>query len=443
MSRRRWACIGPLSILFSSIYPAVAQQAGPTLTLTEAWQQAATSNKAIGQQRQQVAVSQELLKDRQLERLPKLPVTGQYAYLGGLYGYEVNGGLKNPESRAVPPSPHAYAASLNVDWEVYTGGRIKNNIASQRVSSKLEVERLALTQSEVRLRVATAYLDLQRNRAYQQLTQGNIAESDKRQQQIQALYKGGVVLRSDLLRADLQLSRQRLLLTEITNNIALSNQRLDLLLGAPEDQVNQPEAAIGLPAVAGTYADYLRQAQGQAPELRIAGLQTKLSELRLVGTAVAKRPQVGMFAGYSYNFPNRLVFPNIPQIYSFGEVGVRIAYNILGGYADRHAEKAAELSVQRQQLATEAALDDKRLEVKTAHVRYQESLERLRIAEQSIGQATENYRIVKSTYFNQLALLTDLLDADNQLLQARFDLVTAQVQVATYSYQLHKALGTI
>ena len=67
----------------------------------------------------------------------------------------------------------------------------------------------------------------------------------------------------------------------------------------------------------------------------------------------------------------------------------------------------------------------------------------MRIAQQNIGQATENYRIVNSTYFNQLSLLTDLLDADNQLLQSRFDLVTAQVLAATQYYQLQKALGTL
>jgi outer membrane protein len=443
MTSPRWARLGAAILYLSASYEAGAQAGAPTLSLPQAWQQAADNSKAIAQQRKQVAVSQELVKDRQNERLPQLPVTGQYAYLGGLYGYEVRGGLRNPESIPVPPSPHAYAASLRVDWAVYTGGRTNNNIASQQVVSALEAERLTLTQSEIRLRVATAYLDMQRNLAYQALTQRNLTESEKRLSQIRTLYKNGVVLRSDLLRAELQRAGQQLLLTEIGNSLTLANQRLNLLMGTPEDQVNQPETGIVPPAVAGSYAAYVQQAQSQAPELRIAGLESRLSELRLAGTAVARRPQAALFAGYSYNFPNRLVFPNIPQLYSFGEVGARISYNILGGYADRHAEKAAALSVERQQLAAAAALDYKRVEVKTAYVHYQESLERLRIAEQSIGQATENYRIVNSTYFNQLALLTDLLDADNQLLQTRFDLVTAQVQAATQSYQLQKALGTI
>ena len=413
------------------------------LSLETAWQQADVNNKAVLGQRKQVAIGQELVKNAKSERLPRLPFRGEYAYLGGLYGYEPRGGLRNPEHVPVPPSPHAYAAGLSAEWDVYTGGRLKNEIATQQLNATLDEVRLAVTQQDVHLRVAQAYLDVRRNLDYQRLTEGNVRESARRLRQIQSLYKNGVVLRSDLLRAELQLSQQQLLLTEIANNITLANQRLNLLMGAPEDQPNLPAADILPPAVAATYADYLQRAQAQAPELRLAGLQTQVSELRLANTAVARRPQVGLFAGYSYNFPNRLTFPFVPQIYSFGQVGVRVAYNLLGGYADRHAEKAAELAVERQKIAQEAALDDKREEVKTAYVRYHETLERIRIAEQNIGQATENYRIVNSTYFNQLSLLTDLLDADNQLLQSRFDLVTAQVQAATQYYQLQKALGTL
>ncbi|SNC65420.1 Outer membrane protein TolC [Hymenobacter gelipurpurascens] len=445
MNGSRWLRLGVVAFLLSVTYPLAAQTAShpaEPLTLEQAWALATAHNKEVLMQRRQVALSAELVKDRQNEHLPHVTTSGSYAYLGGLIAYEPYAGLHNPEQKAVPPSPHAYHVGLEADWEVYTGGRINNQIATQTVNEGLETERLALTASDVRLRVATAYLDVQRNREYQALTANNVKESERRLTQIRSLFKNGVVLRSDLLRAELQLSRQQLLLTEIGNTLTLTNQRLNLLLGTSEDQVNQLAPVNPTPAVLDTtYADYLGQAQANAPELRVAGLQTRLSELRLQATQVSKRPQVGLFTGYAYTYPNRLVFPNVSQIYGVGEVGVRVSYNITARWLDRHAEKAAEIGIERQRIGQERVLDDKRQEVKTAYVRYQETQERLRIAEQSIGQAAENYRIVSHTYFNQLALLTDLLDADNQLLQARFDLVTAQTLAGTYYYQLQKAIG--
>ena len=166
------------AIFFTTIsYLAKAQnKAEPqvALTLEEAWKQADAANKALLGQRKQVEVSQELVKNAQSGRLPRLPVRGEYAYLGALYGYEPRGGLRNPESVPVPPSPHAYAVALNAEWDVYTGGRLKNEIATQKLNATLDEARLTLTQQDIHLRVAQAYLDVRRNLDYQALTQANV-----------------------------------------------------------------------------------------------------------------------------------------------------------------------------------------------------------------------------------------------------------------------------
>ena len=436
-----------LSCLLTTCYtlPATAQAVPAPLSLAAAWQQATAHNHQVRGQRQQVAIDQELTQDRQAALLPRVQAAGQYAYLHNLVLFEPRQGLANGEVVPVPPSPHAFNVHLGADWDVYTGGRLQSQVKAQQLTAALETERLRLTEAEVRLRVAVAYLELGRAMQQRHLAESSITEAEKQQRQIQALLRGGVVLRSDLLRADLQLSQRRLLLTEVSNNAVLANQRLNLLMGTPEDQPNVPEAlalAADIPPVLAEAAA-LQQAEAQAPELRMAALDVQRSAARREVVAAAKRPQAALFAEYGYTYPNRLVFPNVAQVYGLGLVGVRAAYNISAFYTDKHADNAAQLAVERQQTAAEEALDDKRLEVKTASVRYQESQERIRIAEQSIGQATENQRIISRTYFNQLALLTDLLDADNQLLQARFDLVTAQAQAATYYYQLQKALGRL
>lgn len=433
--------------MFSIIYPDEAQPVPPAptpLTLPAAWQLATAHNKQVLLQRKQVAIGQELVKDRRMARLPKVQAAGQYAYLNNLVLFEPRHGLANGEGIAVPPSPHAFDAHLGAEWELYAGGRIRSDIEAGQLSAAVETERLALTEAEVRLRVAAAYLELVRSQLNEDLAEATIRESEKQLRRIQALFRQGVVLRSDLLRAELQLSRRQLLHTEIRNTLTLANQRLNLLMGTPEDQPNEPVGGLpATPPLPTAYAAYLQQARIQAPELKIAGLQTRLSETRLDDVEAARRPHLSLYADYGYTYPNRLVFPNVAQIYGLGQVGAKVSYNLSALYTDRHAESAARLAVERQQLAADEALDDKRLEVKTACVRYQESLERIRVAEQNIGQATENYRIITRTYFNQLALLTDLLDADNQLLQSRFDLVTAQTQAASQYFQLQKALGTL
>ena len=65
------------------------------------------------------------------------------------------------------------------------------------------------------------------------------------------------------------------------------------------------------------------------------------------------------------------------------------------------------------------------------------------MAEKSIEQATANLKIVSTKYFNQLALLTDLLDADNLYLESSFNLVKAQTDATGYYYRLLYATGKL
>ena len=63
--------------------------------------------------------------------------------------------------------------------------------------------------------------------------------------------------------------------------------------------------------------------------------------------------------------------------------------------------------------------------------------------ELSVRQAEENYRIMRNRYMNQLAILTDLLDADNLRLNAELQLTTARTRVVYTYYELQRAAGTL
>ena len=77
--------------------------------------------------------------------------------------------------------------------------------------------------------------------------------------QITELYNNGVVLKSDLLRAQLQLSQQETNLLTMENNLELSMQQLNILIGNEDDQVIKPidgiEGDVSQEKL--MYADYL------------------------------------------------------------------------------------------------------------------------------------------------------------------------------------------
>jgi outer membrane protein TolC len=232
-------------------------------------------------------------------------------------------------------------------------------------------------------------------------------------------------------------------LTEIVNDIALANQKLAIMIGEPEDINIIPEPGILLDTNSKNYDQYLAEAFEHSYGIKISEKQTELSKLQLKEVKSNALPRIGLFAEYSYTYPQILFYPYANALYGLGQAGIKIFFPISSLYHNRHKENVAAIEIKKQELAHEDEKDVLRQQVKEAYVRYKESLTRIAVSEANIKQATENYRIVKNTYFNQLALLTDLMDADTQLLQSRFGFVSAQISAQLHYYQLQKTIGTL
>ena len=84
-----------------------------------------------------------------------------------------------------------------------------------------------------------------------------------------------------------------------------------------------------------------------------------------------------------------------------------------------------------------------RIDERSAFLRHREALQRVEALKLTVRQAEENYRIMQNRYLNQLAILTDLLDANSVRLNVELQLVTARTRVVYTYYQLRKVCGDL
>lgn len=64
----------------------------------------------------------------------------------------------------------------------------------------------------------------------------NIEESERRLKDIRQMKKEGLITNNDVLRSEMQLTNDRLSLTETENSIILVSQQLNILLGIDENR---------------------------------------------------------------------------------------------------------------------------------------------------------------------------------------------------------------
>ncbi len=413
------------------------------LSLEAAWQKAATYSKTLKEQHLKTEAGAENILDAKSKILPSIDFDASYGKLANVPVF-VNG-ITNDAEYIHLEDHSIYDASVSAYFNIYGGGATKTAIKTAEAKKEFLDHIETETIDQLHLEVIQDYLDLQRFYEFKKLIQQNIKQNKERVRLIQQLYKNGVVLKSDMLRAKLQLSKQQTQLVTMNNNIAIATQSLNILMGNEDDTPILPSDTIQLNSIGldKSYENYIAETLEKSPLEKMADTQIKLSELKTDALKADKRPKLGLFGSYAYSYPQIKLYPYAESPYLLGVAGVKLSYDLSALYHDRHKEKAAELQLEQQKVAKENVEDNLRKKVNTAYSRFNEDLVKVKVAEENIQAATENYRIVNQTYFNQLSLLTDLIDADTQLLQARFELVNNQIAAKLHYYQLLKISGEL
>jgi outer membrane protein len=412
-----------------------------SLTIAQVWEQASVYNKTIQMQQLRVQSSVENIKDAKADRLPDVTAEAEYARVSNLPIYE--NGLFNAHSN-FPVLHTFYRVGGDASFNLYNGNKTNIKISEEETAHQIAIEQKNLTTAQIKLRAAAFYLDLQRSIIFRNLLLRDIADQEKQLEQIRQLQKNGVVLKSDVLRAELQLSRQRLSLVQINNDIMIANQKLDIMIGQPDDTNVTPLSAPSSDSLSiKSYNQYLADAMSHSFQYKISERETELRELQLRDVKANVSPRVSLFANYAYAYPQIQFYPYAGALYGLGMTGIRASFPITSFYHNFHKTKAAELEYKRQEIEHSDTQDAIKQQVKEAYLRYTEALNRIDVAKTNIAQASENLRILNNTYFNQLSLVTDLLDADTQLLQTRFDLAAAQIAAQLQYYRLQEAIGNL
>ncbi len=413
-----------------------------TLTLTAVWQKTSAYNKQLQMKQLSVESARERVKNARTERLPEVKGDGMYARFSNFALYE--DGILHAPTQIPIEKKGTYKISGEAFLNLYNGGKINREIHAAETEAELAAEQKNLTEQELKYKAAAYYLDIYRNTQYEQVMLQDIAERERELVEIRHLQQNGVVLKSDVLRAELRLSKQKMTLLEIRNNLKIAMQRLNIMMGEPDDQIiHIAMDTLNPVSQQRTYEEYLNDAYAHSYEFKISEKETRLSELKLEQAKANILPKVGLFAEYGYSYPQILMYPYSFNLYGLGMAGIKASLPISQLYTNKHRKAEAKINLERQEIEHADTKDRVREEVNAAYLRYTEALTRIQVAKENIAQAKENFRIVNNTYFNQLSLLTDLLDAETQLLQSRFDLTTAEATAQLQYYQLLKATGNL
>jgi outer membrane protein len=330
------------------------------------------------------------------------------------------------------------SGGVDLSYPLFQGGTVRNNIEAAKTRVEAGRATLRAVEGDVFTEAVSAYMDVIRDRAIVELNANNVKVLDTNLQATRDRFEIGDVTRTDVAQSEARLSLQRSELLEAQARLTTSEENYRRVIGKRPDALQPPPP---LPPFPATSDQAVQIALANNPDLIAVTRQAEASgyDVRSVrGTrlptvsAVASGDYINTMSGDTGGAPRSGTATSIGvqgriPLYQGGLPAARIrqAQALEGENLERRvATERAVVANTRSAFATYKAATDAIASNQVAVSANELALEGAR-AENSVGTRT----------------ILDVLNAEQELLNAQVLLVTARRDQYVAGFQLLNAMG--
>ena len=331
------------------------------------------------------------------------------------------------------------AASINLNWTLFDGMKMfatKKRLGQMVELGELQVKNQVITTVS---EVMRTYYDLVRQQQQLKATEETMQLSEERLKLAQYKFDIGTGAKPDVLQAQIDLNAQKSSYLTQQTNIIKTKEVLNQLLAIPVD--NDFLVLDTIPITTGLLLDSIQNGlTGINPQLLLIQKSLDIAQLSLQERRAERFPTVSFNSAYNFNrTDNKSVINPFQPLFNQNRglnYGLTATIPIFNGYNTRRLIKAAELDIEYQQLQYKRSLAGITTSITNAYKDYDLSKRTLLLEEENIKLVRENlfiarerYRLGISTFLEMREAQRSLEEANNRLIQARFNTKTAEIEL--------------
>lgn len=438
MGRVWWMCGAALLALSSG---AEAQEPA-RLTLDDAVARGLANSQRLAELESRVDGAEAAAAGRDAARRPSIALLAGYSRTNHVDEFSV-AQPGQPPRIIYPDIPDNLRARLDLQWPVYTGGRAEALQRAARAERSAAGADLAAARADLRLEIARAYWALVTAAETERVLARSLDSIGAHVDDLRSRLDQGLIPPNEVLSAEAQRSRQRLLAVEARNLRAVADADLRRLLGLDLPGRIEPASQLDVQGAApDVSADALTaKAREQREERRALRSRVDAAGARADAAGAAALPQVSLGSGYDYARPNARIFPRSGEWRDSWDVSVNVSWLVWDGGKLR-AERAEAAALARGAAARVGEFDRQvAFEVRQRALEIDSAREAISAAGDGLRSATEALRVVNERFRAGVATSTDVLDAETAVLQAALDRTRALANARLAQARMDRALG--
>ena len=428
----------------------------PPLTLSGALALARRANPDLKEAAARADAADSLLSRARAELYPSLAVNVNYQASDNplrKFSFLLAQNVLNPATLfAAAPSVDNLQGELHAQYLIYSGGARPAQIRTARMETRAAQDARDALGNRVMFQVAEAYLRVYQARELVTVRREAVDLVKSQLETVNAQVRANSAVRADALTVELHLSEVEEALISARTALALGRAVLENVTGAALSGYELPQTLEPPPwtaHVAKTEAAAARLEQSDEPapaeaiaeagqlrgELAQAADQERSAEARVEVAKAARRPTLGLSADYDTNTGDLTA--------TRGTYFVALAFsvNVFDAGRARADPRQAQAALEAAVAHNQRARLDIELDVKRALLAYRDARAKLAVSSAAVASARENLGLVESRFRNQVITVTQLLDAQVALTEARVKSTTARTDLDIAAVGVERAIG--
>ena len=430
--RHRWLAGAALAF-------AIAASPAQADTLQEALAQAYVNNPTLLAARAQQRAVDETVPIERANGLPDVAVNGALTEF-----------LEQNSTSFFQPQ-RVLSVGLDLGVPLYSGGAVKNGIRAAQERIAAGRADLRGTESAIFSRVVAAYMDILRSEALVALSANQVQVLSTNVEATSDRFEIGDLTRTDVAQSQSRLALAQGDLQSAEAQLIAAREDYIALTGDVPDNLQPPPPLPGLPD---TVREAVEVAIRDNPDLIAAEERAEAAGLDIEVAGAGRLPRFSFFAGYDYqNFlgtvPDLPIDPENPEAGSVpspqtatgAQAGISFRIPLFQGGRPAALQRQAQA---RSLAALETVIAVERdviAQVRSAYSNWQASLGLIESSLVAVDAAELSLEGVRAENSIGNRTILDVLNAEQELLRARVNLVTARRNAYVAGFSLLAAMG--
>src|SRR5262245_165105 len=293
-----------------------------------------------------------------------------------------------------PDVPNNYSTRLSGQFPLYTGGRLEALERAAGADRAASVNDIEAMRSDLKVDIARAFWNLVAASDAVAVLDESLKQMEAHVRDTRNRLDAGLIPPNDVLTAEAQLSRERMLRIEAAGGRDVAEAALVRLVGLPVGTMIRPVLPDAPSPSPERFDDLLAAARTTRSDRKALADRVAASAARSDAAGAGRHPTVGVGGGFDYARPNPRIFPRKPEWNTSWDASLNVSVPIFDG--GRTSAETAEAAANTR--AAEARLAEfdtmLTLEIRQRLTEIETSRASLGAADDTIRAATEARRVV-------------------------------------------------